>query len=97
MEMNQTIAKIVKLIAFGLFTAMIVTLLIIDGAILRHGQIGFLTVLIYYVTFIVCGAVYWITAFISGIRKSKWYELVLTLAFAIAPQMLPVYGDMGPL
>lgn len=95
-SMKKLIPKIVKLVAFGLFAIVVVTLLILDSAILLMGQIGFLTVLVYYFAFIVCGAVYWITAFVSGIKNSKWYEPVLTVAFAIAPLLLPVYGDMGP-
>ena len=95
--MAQTTTKVVKLTTVGLFAAVIVTLLILDGAILRQGQIGFLSVLVYYAAFIFFGAIYWITAFVAGIRKSRLYEMVLTLAFAIAPQLLPIYGDMGPL
>ena len=74
----------------------VIALLILDAAIVSSGQIGFLTLLLYYVAFVICAPVYWFAAVKSGIKKVRWFELALTIVFAVAPLTLRIYGYGGP-
>jgi len=86
------------MIAVGLiaFLSIVIGLLVIDPAILSSGQIGFLTVIMYYAAYLVCMALYWGGSYLSG----TWRNVKLSLLFWIAcgglPLFLSMYGYEGP-
>ena len=94
--MNQNSVTNSKQVAFGSFAICVVALLFLDPVIVSSGQIGFLTILMYYVALIVFGVIYWIIAIRSGIKTWIWLEILLTVAFIFAPLTLTMYGYGGP-
>ena len=89
-------SSIARSVASWLFGLCVAALLIIDTAILSSGQIGFLSVLIYYAVFALCAAVYWIAEFKSPVVEWRWAKLALTAIFAFVPLALTIYGYEGP-
>ena len=85
-----------KLVSSSIFGTWVVALLILDTAIVSSGQIGFITVMLYYAAFVICATVYWIAAIKSGVRNLLLIELLITAVFAVAPLTLRMYGYGGP-
>ena len=90
---GPSVAQIGALFVFALC---VIALLVIDTAIVSSGQIGFLTVMLYYGAFVICAPVYWLAAVRSGMKKSRRFALTLTVIFAVAPLTLTTYGYGGP-
>lgn len=52
--------------------------------------------MVYYAALLIFGAIYWVAEVLYGAKARTLLELTLTIAFAIAPLTLTVYGDIGP-
>ena len=94
--MTQSGLSLTKLAASSTFGVCVVALLVLDTAIISSGQIGFITVMLYYAVFVTCATVYWIAAIKSGVDNLRLIELLFTAAFAVAPLTLRMYGYGGP-
>ena len=83
-------------LAVVLLIAILATVLLMDGAILSQGQMGFLTPVLYYPVYVACAVLYWFGVYLSGHRRWTFVALAIWLILGAWPLLLPMYGFGGP-
>jgi F0F1-type ATP synthase assembly protein I len=101
---THKIGAVLVRMSFVIYMLAVTYFLVADQWIILKGQIGGITIVLYYLVFLFCSCLFWGGRYLNNyssrtgvmIFTSTWRAMIIWLMLGCGPLFLPIYGYGGP-